>query len=114
MGRFLTKYDRFFHIIMANPDQVVVPTVDIDLIWHTHQLSPGRYYNFAVENTGSYIDHQDKIEENKLSEAFEWTTKTYQNQFQEVYSECTCWYCESRCPKYAWSFNSTWLTIPSC
>ncbi|KAM0818606.1 hypothetical protein AB5N19_04418 [Seiridium cardinale] len=93
--RLLLKYDRFFQIMKANPDQVVVPTLDIDLVWHTHQLSPRQYYKFAMDRTGSFVDHHDKVDEDKLSEAFEWTTKTYQTMFEEVYSECTCWYCET-------------------
>ncbi|KAL8916880.1 MAG: hypothetical protein Q9172_006073 [Xanthocarpia lactea] len=44
---------------------------------------------------GRYIDHDDKIPAPTLSAAFEWTSKTYQSMFHEVYSECTCWYCEA-------------------
>lgn len=48
-----------------------------------------------VMKTGKFIDHDDKIDEIKLTSAFEWTSKKYQQLFGEVYSECTCWYCES-------------------
>lgn len=48
-----------------------------------------------MARTRKLIDHDDKIEENKLSTAFEWTSKTYQKMFGSVYSECTCWYCEA-------------------
>jgi len=42
-----------------------------------------------------FIDHDDKIEESKLSDAFIKTTELYQKEFKEPYSMCTCWYCES-------------------
>ncbi|KAL8808445.1 MAG: hypothetical protein Q9200_004260, partial [Gallowayella weberi] len=45
--------------------------------------------------TDRFIDHDDKIPAPTLSTAFEWTSKTYQTMFHEVYSECTCWYCEA-------------------
>ncbi|KAL8681342.1 MAG: hypothetical protein Q9186_002551 [Xanthomendoza sp. 1 TL-2023] len=45
--------------------------------------------------TDRFIDHDDKIPAPTLSSAFEWTSKTYQTMFHEVYSECTCWYCEA-------------------
>lgn len=48
-----------------------------------------------VSKTARFIDHDDKIEEDKLSTAFEWTSKTYQELYGEVYSECICWYCEA-------------------
>jgi hypothetical protein len=94
MSRLITKYDRFITIMKKHPDKMAVPTLDVDLAWHTHQLTPRDYYAFTMRLTGKFIDHDDKIDENALSEAFEWTTKTYQSLYNEVYSECTCWYCE--------------------
>ncbi|KAM5355078.1 hypothetical protein ACJ41O_001724 [Fusarium nematophilum] len=95
MTRLCTKYERFMSIMAGHPTKVSVPTLDIDLAWHTHQLSPRAYYEHTVRETGKYIRHDDKIEECKLGEGFEWTSKVYQETYGEVYSECTCWYCES-------------------
>jgi len=94
MERLLTKYNRFVDIMAANPKHVAVPTLDVDLAWHTHQLSPSAYYHYAVLKTGRFVDHDDKIDEDTLSAHFEWTSKAYQDKYGEVYSECTCWYCE--------------------
>ncbi|GFP57240.1 glycine-rich domain-containing protein 1 [Trichoderma asperellum] len=96
MSRLITKYGRFIDIMKKHPDKMAVPTLDVDLAWHTHQLTPRDYYDFTTKKTGKFIDHDDKIDENALSEAFEWTTKTYQSLYNEVYSECTCWYCEGK------------------
>jgi hypothetical protein len=98
MSRLLKKYGRFFEMMKANPNQVAVPTLDIDLAWHTHQLSPGRYYAYSYHMTGRFTNHDDKIDENKLSAQFAWTSKEYQDRYGEVYSECTCWYCEGISP----------------
>lgn len=95
MTRLLTKYSRFFGIMASNPGKTAVPTLDVDLAWHTHQLSPSSYYAYSVRETSKFIDHDDKIEETTLNTAFEWTSKTYQEKYGEVYSECTCWYCET-------------------
>lgn len=96
MERLVTKYDRFFAIMSKYPRNVAVPTLDIDLAWHTHQLSPGAYYAFSVSKFPyRFIDHDDKIDEDALSAHFEWTSRTYQDMFGEVYSKCTCWYCEA-------------------
>ncbi|KAI1752641.1 hypothetical protein F4782DRAFT_540027 [Xylaria castorea] len=95
MTRLITKYERFTAIMGRNPLHTAVPTLDVDLAWHTHQLSPASYYEWMCSKTGRFIDHDDKIDENKLSTSFEWTSKTYQELYGEVYSECTCWYCES-------------------
>ncbi len=92
--RLLVKYHRFMDIMKANPSQVAVPTLDVDLAWHTHQLSPSAYYRYTVGKMSRFVDHDDKIDQDTLSRQFEWTSKVYQDLYGEVYSECTCWYCE--------------------
>lgn len=95
MGRCCVKYKRFIRIISRNPRKMAVPTLDVDLAWHTHQLTPSSYYKFTTKMTFKFVRHDDKIEDEKLNDGFEWTSKTYQEMYDVVYSECTCWYCES-------------------
>ncbi|KAH7010993.1 hypothetical protein EDB80DRAFT_383537 [Ilyonectria destructans] len=95
MARLCTKYQRFVSIMAENPKQIVVPTLDIDLAWHTHQLSPFAYYAYTKAVTKKFIRHDDKVDEGDLHRGFERTSKIYQEKYGEVYSECTCWYCES-------------------
>ncbi|KAJ5591410.1 hypothetical protein N7450_005382 [Penicillium hetheringtonii] len=97
VGHFIKKYGNFFQIISKNKGRAVVPTLDIDLIWHTHQLSPARYYRFSTSLTeGTFVDHDDKVDELKLNDAFVWTSLQYQKiTGGELYSECTCWYCDA-------------------
>ncbi|KAB8664805.1 hypothetical protein FH972_026232 [Carpinus fangiana] len=95
-SRVIQKYTRFMAILAANPAKMAVPTLDVDLAWHTHQLSPSAYYKYSIDKTkGTFIDHDDKVAETTLSDAFERTSEQYQRLFGEPYSECTCWYCES-------------------
>lgn len=107
MTRLIEKYDRFLQIMKKHPGKIVVPTLDVDLAWHTHQLIPSEYYYYTVSTLGKFIDHDDKIDEDKLSRCFEWTTKTYQDMFGSIYSECTCWYCESELalPSFFFSYS---------
>jgi hypothetical protein len=93
MARLLVRYDRFFTILEKYPSNTAVPTLDIDLAWHTHQLSPQSYWLHSVSVTGRLVDHDDKIMEEKLSDGFALTSKAYQKLYKEPYSECTCWYC---------------------
>ncbi|KAF2094769.1 hypothetical protein NA57DRAFT_60188 [Rhizodiscina lignyota] len=95
MVRLIEKYQRFFGIMKDNPWKLAVPTLDVDLAWHTHQLTPQMYYTYSVKATSQLIDHDDKIAEADLSDAFEWTSKTYSKMYNEAYSQCNCWYCEA-------------------
>lgn len=100
MKRLIRKYQVFFGIMASftNRKQMAVPTLDVDLAWHTHQLAPYRYFAFsrAMTRKKTFIDHDDKVDEGKLSDGFRWTTKMYKKVTDgEIYSECTCWYCEA-------------------
>ncbi|KAJ5436103.1 hypothetical protein N7445_006988 [Penicillium cf. griseofulvum] len=101
MDRLIKKYEVFFKIMMENPKNMAVPTLDVDLAWHTHQLSSSRYYTYSTirPTAGGYrvfIDHDDKVDEVKLSDGFAWTSKMYRRATNgDIYSECTCWYCEA-------------------
>jgi hypothetical protein len=63
-SRLLLKYERFFTIGEKNPNIIVVPILDVNLAWHTHQLSPRDYYSYyLIRRTKKFIDHDDKIDE---------------------------------------------------
>ncbi|KAK4621218.1 hypothetical protein CLAFUW4_06671 [Fulvia fulva] len=95
MQRLRTKYRYFIAIIAENPLRMAVPTLDVDLAWHTHQLRPYKYMEYTVSLTRTFIDHDDKVAELKLNDSFAWTSKKYQKMTGQPYSECTCWYCEA-------------------
>ncbi|TEA13203.1 hypothetical protein C8034_v003071 [Colletotrichum sidae] len=102
MDRLLQKYHRFMLVMTENTLSLCVPTLDVDLAWHTHQLAPRAYYRFSTFNTAThgvkearFIDHNDKIDEMKLSSSFERTSLAYLNKFNDVYSQCVCAYCEA-------------------
>ena len=97
MTRLIKKYEIFFQIMATNAGHMAVPTLDVDLAWHTHQLSPPRYYAYSLSHMkDEFVDHNDKVDEVKLSDNFAWTSKQYQKITNGgIYSECTCWYCEA-------------------
>jgi hypothetical protein len=104
--RMIGKYQNFFKLMGANKRLMAVPTLDVDLVWHTHQLSPARYYKHSVAVTNQLIDHDDKVKETVLSDSFARTTQIYERTFKEVYSECMCWYCQA-----IREINSTWFSM---
>ena len=91
----LVRYQRFFRMLTdKNLKRMLVPTLDIDLMWHTHQLWMYGYFHDCLNSPcHSAIDHNDKIEEAKLDNGFEYTSKAYKKKFKEDYSICYCQYC---------------------
>lgn len=74
---------------MSTQKVLLCPTLDIDLIFHTHMLSR-RYTGDVVHSVGRHVDHNDKIEEGVLSKAFEDTSKRWERRFNQKYTTCGC------------------------
>lgn len=47
---------RFFDLISTATNPGYVPTLDIDIVWHTHQLKGDEYLKECKELVGWYVD----------------------------------------------------------
>ncbi|KAH4044073.1 hypothetical protein HBI24_240210 [Parastagonospora nodorum] len=117
--RLIVKYHRFVRLAAENPQKIVVPTLDVDLAWHTHQLTPKSYYAYTMAETKKFLNHDDKIPESNLHNSFQFTSLAYEKKYAQPYSECCCWYCECTREPLRSSFLSklssrrTSLSIPT-
>jgi hypothetical protein len=94
LARAITRYDRFLKLMKLYPDTMLVPTLDIDLAWHTHQCSPAQYLATTKSLAGRFIDHDDKIGPSTLDMGLQKTTDLYKIRFAGEYQYCCCWDCE--------------------
>jgi hypothetical protein len=95
LSRAIIRYGRFLKLFKLYPNNMLVPTLDIDLVWHTHQCSPTQYGLVTTEIAGRFIDHNDKLGEATLNPAFENTKDLYRIRFAAEYRTCLCWDCEA-------------------
>ncbi|CAH7684199.1 expressed protein [Phakopsora pachyrhizi] len=86
ISNWISKYKRFMDLMKIYKDEFFVPTLDIDLVWHTHQLVRGIDYSVdTIEFTGRLIDHNDDVEEVKLDRSFLRTCEIYKKTFGSDY-----------------------------
>ncbi|KAL5340260.1 hypothetical protein BJX70DRAFT_361910 [Aspergillus crustosus] len=95
LRRAVDRYDKFLHLFRMYPNQFLVPTLDVDLAWHTHQCSAARYREFVTERVGRFINHEDKIGRGTLNDGFTNAEQWYRLRFGEQYQVCLCWSCEA-------------------
>ena len=90
----IVRYLNFFSLLAEKPEGIV-PALDVDLIWHTHQLSPAVYASFckAMAN-GRFINHNDAVEKGILRSDAQHSRRLYKERFGEEYFRCHSWYCE--------------------
>ncbi|KAJ7598800.1 hypothetical protein C8J56DRAFT_1092684 [Mycena floridula] len=86
----IARYHAFLDLMASSPGSFFVPTLDIDLAWHTHQLSPVKYRIDCMNTIGRFLDHDDKVEESKLSTSFDLTCRAWQQRYNIRYTHCGC------------------------
>lgn len=95
LTRAISRYSQFLALIKLNNNVVLVPTLDIDLVWHTHQCSPIPYLRSSKQLAGKFLNHDDRIVKDALDEGFERTRGLYLVKFGREYRVCGCWDCEA-------------------
>ncbi|KAG2747340.1 hypothetical protein P692DRAFT_20935613, partial [Suillus brevipes Sb2] len=86
----VARYHAFLNIMAESPASFFVPTLDIDLGWHTHQLMASRYQNDCLSFVGRYVDHDDKVEEGQLATSFDLTCRAWNDRYHVPYMHCRC------------------------
>ncbi|RXW12207.1 hypothetical protein EST38_g13647 [Candolleomyces aberdarensis] len=81
---------RFLDLMSSSPASFFVPTLDIDLVWHTHQLMNAKYEEDCQLYVGRFIDHDDKVDGLRLSSAFDLTCRAWKDRFNTPYTHCGC------------------------
>jgi hypothetical protein len=90
LERCIARYHQFLDIASKPVRKIWVPTRDIDLVWHTHMLKFTRYRKDMTAYLERVLNHEDKIEEGKISTGFDETATAWKTKFNTIYSSCTC------------------------
>jgi len=95
LSRAISRYENFLHLFKEYPKSVLVPTPDIDLVWHTHQCSPQAYKTTSIKMAGRFINHDNSLGKSVLNDASKETRCMYEDRYKEEYTACLCWDCEA-------------------
>merc|ERR1712150_180482 len=80
----IERYLNFLVLAKNSKGDILVPTLDIDLIWHVHMLSP-LDYNEDCETIGYVLNHDVTIENSILESQMQKTQDLWYKQYQEPY-----------------------------
>jgi len=86
-----TRYHKFLLLMrrIRNGDKkkaALVPTLDIDLCWHTHQLYAVPYRQWCIEHLGVAINHDDTVGKEVLNSGLRETSLAWYDAYRESYS----------------------------
>ncbi|KAJ3320301.1 hypothetical protein HDU76_000340 [Blyttiomyces sp. JEL0837] len=86
LAKATIRYHRFLLLMGKEPDRFLVPTLDIDLMWHTHLIFPSFYQRYCIQFLKRIVDHDDFVEGGLLGDAFVATSNIWKRHYREVYS----------------------------
>ena len=92
------RYKGFLHLFAKVGEKGIflVPTYDIDLMWHTHQLDPVAYNRDILTLTAKLLPHDDtdnnRDEGAKLTTGFRDTRKLWEETFGSPYEKTGAMY----------------------
>ncbi|XP_024542429.1 glycine-rich domain-containing protein 1-like, partial [Selaginella moellendorffii] len=93
------RYKAFLHLVARHTSAAsvfLVPTYDIDLIWHTHQLHPVSYRSDLTRLFGRIFEHDDTDSNRdpggKLDKGFAKTLSLWESLYDLPYEKAGCMY----------------------
>jgi hypothetical protein len=106
-------YRRFLFLVARYPNEAIVPTKDIDEVWHTHILDTRKYAADCQEVFGDFLHHfpylgsRGVADAELLSDTFLRTLSLFELHFNEIpisiqnrSSSSVCSNCSSGCSSH--------------
>ena len=85
LAHCVQNYVRFLGLMKKNEGAALVPTLAIDLAWHTHQMLPRRYAAECRALAGRFVNHDDNLEDGQLSADMAQTEKLWYEAYKVPY-----------------------------
>ena len=81
----IKRYERFIEL-MNYSNQALVPTLDIDVVWHAHLINHKNYSKYCFDVCKRFIIHDDTIAESKLTNLYAYKYVQWGKIYGEAYS----------------------------
>lgn len=98
-NRSIERLSKFFYLLQHEKGKSIAPPNDVDLAWHTLQLSPAKYMALCFTLLGTHVDHDDSGSKGANQEAESRGSKRWRRQFPNdvlAFNDCTCVFCETK------------------
>jgi hypothetical protein len=79
------QYLKFMYLLKKTTS-TLVPSLEIDLFWHTHQLFGIEYHRFCLDNIGRRINHDSALDVQGVINGLFETKRAWHNVYGEVYA----------------------------
>ncbi|KAI9003283.1 hypothetical protein BC832DRAFT_100611 [Gaertneriomyces semiglobifer] len=87
LARATVRYHKFLLLMAAQPSKFLVPTLDIDLAWHTHQLHSDKYQQYGLKHMKHIVNHDDTVSDRQLKHSFKDTGVLWARHFNGMINE---------------------------
>ena len=86
----VARYRKLLSLKARHRDALLVPSYDIDVVWHTHQLHPVSYKHDTEALLGRMLNHDDSLDDRSpgsaQQDAYKTTRQLWLGTYQEHYA----------------------------
>ena len=83
----ISRYHKFLRLMRKKKKSIpLVPTLDVDLAWHTHQLYPHSYRAYCLEFVGRMVNHDDTFGKVVIGNGLRETSLAWLKAYNEPYT----------------------------
>jgi hypothetical protein len=89
LSEAITRYHKFLLLMNRKSKgnrMPLVPTLDIDLCWHTHQLFSFSYRQWCIKHLGFAVNHDDTVGKESLDSGIRDTCEAWFKAYREHYT----------------------------
>lgn len=91
LSKAISRYHKFLRLMrkkhkITGKHIPLVPTLDVDLAWHTHQLYPHNYRDYCITFVGRMINHDDTFEAKVIGDGLRDTSLAWLKEYDEPYT----------------------------
>ncbi|KAJ1472723.1 hypothetical protein T484DRAFT_1839137 [Baffinella frigidus] len=79
------RYRMMLHLMGQDHARFIVPTYDIDLMWHTHMAYPGEYREDTLRLAGRVVGHDDSVNDRAEGSKLTTCAANTRNAWMDLY-----------------------------
>lgn len=77
------RYVKWLSLKITYKNQSIVPTTEIDIVWHQHILDSEQYFSDCTNLSGEYIHHRPHLKQSSSLSSFKKTKLLWKKHYNE-------------------------------
>lgn len=83
----VSRYKQFLYVMKCDAGNFIVPTYDMDLMWHAHQMYPAAYLKDTTAAVGGLVNHDDSVNDRTPKGKLDTSANRTSSRWRQIFGE---------------------------